>query len=109
MKQMMILTVMTLIMFTSSNLLAAGDVAAGKTAYAAVVCSTCHGANGEGNEMFKAPKLAGQHAWYTLSALQRFKSGARGSTDPAAATMVAMAANLTEEQMVNISAYLATL
>jgi len=51
--------------------------AAGQAAYA--VCSTCHGAQGQGNETLNAPKLSGQAGWYLARQLQDFKSGVRGT------------------------------
>lgn len=57
----------------------AGDIAAGKAAYA--LCVVCHGANGEGNAAMKAPTLAGQEAWYLKRQLENFRSGLRGTAD----------------------------
>ncbi|NNJ72799.1 MAG: c-type cytochrome [Enterobacterales bacterium] len=88
----------------SSNVLA-GDAAAGQKAYA--ICSACHGQMGEGNEVFKAPKIAGQHAWYTVAALKDYKDGKR--TGPMAGTMTPMASMLNEQQMADLAAYIATL
>ena len=45
------------------------DLAAGKTSFAA--CSACHGANGEGNQMLNAPKLAGLNARYIKRQLEK--------------------------------------
>jgi len=87
--------------------MAAGDAASGKNSYA--TCGACHGAKGEGNQAMKAPRLAGQEAWYVLSSLKRFKSGARGAKDPVAATMVPMAKMLSDKQMEDVAAYIATL
>jgi len=44
-------------------------------------CASCHGPDGAGNDAAKFPRLAGQHADYTISALQNFRSGARAN-DP---------------------------
>ena len=89
---------------TASN---AADVAAGKTVY--MQCQACHGANGEGNEMLKAPKVAGQHEWYLVSSLTKFKSGKRGAGDPDAAAMVPFAMMLNEKQIADVSAYMASM
>ena len=107
MKHIIKISLAVVVLLASNIAFAAGDAAAGKISF--LTCSACHGANGEGNEMLKAPKIAGQQAWYILSSLQRFKNGTRGATDPAAATMVPMAKMLTDKQMENIAAYLATL
>lgn len=88
-----------------SSTVFAGDAAAGKAAY--ITCQACHGASGEGNEMFKAPKIAGQHAWYTVAALQAYKNGER--TGQAALTMTPMAKMLDDKKMADLAAYIATL
>lgn len=57
----------------------AGDATVGQGLYA--TCSTCHGAQGEGNRDLNAPKLSGQAAWYLVRQLQDFKRGLRGVHD----------------------------
>ena len=106
MKKLMILAVMAIVSLISTPLFA-GDAAAGKTVY--MQCQACHGPNGEGMEALKAPKLAGQHAWYTESQLKKFKDGVRGKGDPTAATMIPFATMLNDKQMADVSAYIATL
>ena len=89
---------------------AKGDVAAGQAAYA--VCSSCHGAKGEGNKDLGAPKLAGQGAWYLTRQLHDFKSGVRGTQeqDTYGKQMVPFAATLVDEAAVrNVVAYIASL
>ena len=44
--------------------------AVGQAQYA--VCAACHGAQGEGNQMLNAPRLAGQGAWYIARQLDHF-------------------------------------
>ena len=79
---------------------AAGDAEAGKAKSAA--CAACHGP--DGNSLApNFPKLAGQHADYTVKQLVEFKAGDR--TD---ATMNAMAAPLSEQDMADIAAYYAS-
>lgn len=82
--------------------IAAGDAAAGKTKYA--ICVGCHGPTGAGNEALKYPKLSGRGAAFVAENLRAFKSGARDN-----ATMKAMTAGLTEADMDNLAAYVATL
>lgn len=53
------------------------ESAAGKAAY--MICSTCHGAAGEGNVAMHAPALAGQETWYLKRQIQKFKDGVRGT------------------------------
>lgn len=86
------------------------DTAAGQALYP--VCSACHGANGEGNALLNAPKLAGQHDWYLKRQLQNFQHGLRGSApgDIFGAQMAPMAATLADEAAIdNIVAYITSL
>ena len=78
--------------------LSGGDATRGAAHYA--VCQACHGAAGEGVQATNGPPLAYQNDWYILSSLQRFKSGARGSSpnDANGAVMRGMAAILVDEQ-----------
>jgi len=45
-------------------------------------CTTCHGADGNGNRAIRAPKIAGMEPWYVEAQLAAFRAGWRG-TDPA--------------------------
>ena len=45
-----------------------GDAMAGREFYS--VCATCHGAEGEGNQGFGAPALAGQNDWYLVTQVE---------------------------------------
>jgi cytochrome c oxidase subunit 2 len=86
------------------------DASAGQALYP--VCSACHGAQGEGNEMLNAPKLAGQHGWYLKRQLQNFQHGLRGSDagDTFGAQMAPMAATLVDEAAIdNIVAYITSM
>ncbi len=56
----------------------AGDAQRGAGLYA--TCSACHGEQGEGNQSFNAPPLAGQNDWYLARQLGNYRSGARGAT-----------------------------
>jgi len=76
------------------------DLVKGEASYAAV-CAACHGA--DGNSMIpNQPSLAQQHPEYLAKQLMEFKSGKR--VDP---VMSGMAAVLTDEDVVNVSAWLA--
>ena len=76
---------------------AAGDAAAGKDK--SVTCAGCHGADGNSpNPIW--PKLAGQHASYTVKQLKDFKAGNR--TNP---TMSPMAAPLSEQDKQDLAAH----
>lgn len=87
-----------------------GDVAVGKTLYAA--CAACHGAGGEGNLALNAPKLSGHGAWYLERQLKLFKTGARGTheKDVYGKMMAPMAATLADDAATaNVVAYIASL
>lgn len=77
------------------------DLVKGKESFAAV-CAACHGE--DGNSTIAAnPSLAQQFPPYLLKQLQEFKSGKRES-----AIMKPFADGLSDEDMVNISAWLGT-
>ncbi|MBX9935120.1 MAG: cytochrome c4 [Burkholderiaceae bacterium] len=77
------------------------DLVKGEASFAAV-CAACHAA--DGNSTIAAnPKLAQQHPEYLVKQLQEFKSGKRAN-----AIMSGMAAALTEDDMRNIAAWVAT-
>jgi len=77
------------------------DLAKGEASYGAV-CAACHGADGNsGTPTF--PKLAQQHPQYLVKQLQEFKSGKRAN-----AIMMGFASALSEDDMRNISFWLAS-
>ena len=76
------------------------DLAAGEAKYTAM-CAACHGADGNAGSP-EYPKLAGQHPEYPAKQLAEFKSGKRAN-----AIMSGMAAALSDEDMKNMSAWLA--
>jgi cytochrome c553 len=77
--------------------LQAADIEAGKAK--TMLCAGCHGADGNSINVIW-PRLAGQNASYLLKQLQDYKSGKRVD-----ATMQGMVMTLTDEDMVNVSAY----
>lgn len=83
---------------------AAGDAENGKTL--SYTCLGCHGIEGYRNAYpsYRVPKLGGQKAAYTVLALQGYRDGLREHP-----TMQAQAQTLTDQQMEDIAAYLATL
>ncbi len=87
---------------TSTMTLAAGDAAAGKAKYA--MCQGCHGPNGESTNPKLYPALKGKDAAYVKEQLNAFRSGKRDN-----ATMKAMAVGLTDADVENLAAYIATL
>ncbi|QFU20502.1 cytochrome c4 [Shewanella eurypsychrophilus] len=88
----------------SSPAMAEGDAEAGKTK--AIVCSACHGV--DGNSMIDMyPKLAGQQATYLIKQLHDFRSAAKtggkeGRNDP---IMGGMAVMLSDQDIENVAAY----
>ena len=78
---------------------AAGDAAAGKEK--AVVCSACHGVDGNSiNPLW--PNLAGQHAAYLAKQMRAFRSGER--KDP---VMAPMATGLSDADIDDLAAFYA--
>lgn len=77
------------------------DLAKGEAKYAAV-CATCHGADGNSGTPAN-PKLSSQHPEYLVKQLQEFKSGKRAN-----AVMKGFAADLGDQDMKNIAAWLSS-
>lgn len=77
------------------------DLAKGEAAFGAV-CAACHGADGN-SAIAGNPKLAQQHPEYLVKQLQEFKSDKRNN-----AVMKGFAAGLSDDDMKNISFWLAT-
>ncbi|MDO7597529.1 MAG: cytochrome c4 [Pseudomonadota bacterium] len=97
MKKMLLTAVIGVTLAMSTSLMAAGNVAAGKSK--ALMCAACHGADGNSSsDMF--PKLAGQGEAYLVKQLIEFKSGVRSN-----AVMASMVAALSEQDMADIAAY----
>ncbi|MCL4156137.1 UNVERIFIED_CONTAM: hypothetical protein GTU68_040398 [Idotea baltica] len=88
----------------SSHTYAAGDVARGEIR--GETCLGCHGVASYTNvyPTYKVPKLGGQHPEYMAAALKGYRSGERSHK-----TMRAQAANLSDQDIEDISAYLASL
>jgi cytochrome c553 len=87
-----------------------GNAADGKAIYA--TCSSCHGAQGEGNKSMNSPPLTHMSDWYLVSTLEKFKAGIRGG-NPAntnAVLMRGMSNMLTSDQAIkDVVAYIETL
>jgi cytochrome c553 len=89
--------------------LTGADAVAGAASYA--TCQACHGPKGEGNQALNAPPLVGQHDWYLVSQLGKFKRGLRGTNplDVTGAQMRPMSMTLPDEQaMKNVVAHIGT-
>lgn len=90
--------------------LAGGDAEKGAQYY--LVCATCHGQNGEGNQAPNAPPLAGSSDWYLQTQLHNFKAGIRGADtrDATGMQMRGMAYTLPDDQAIlDVLAYIQTL
>jgi len=67
------------------------------------MCQGCHGIVGWRTaypEVYKVPKIAGQHPAYIVAALKEYKSGSRSHP-----SMKAIAASLSDADMADIAAY----
>jgi cytochrome c553 len=83
---------------------AEGDPEAGKTI--GYSCLGCHGIDGYRNAYpsYRVPKLGGQSAAYLEVALRGYRDGTRDH-----GTMIAQATSLTDQQIQDVAAYLASL
>lgn len=102
-KQMLMGLLATGLAALSLNASAEGDVAAGKLA--AETCQGCHGVERYFNvyPTYHVPKIAGQSAAYIESSLKAYRDGSRKHD-----TMNANAANLSDQDIANIAAYIAS-
>ncbi len=91
-----------LLFASGQSAVAAGDAAAGETK--AYTCLGCHGVEHYVNTYptYKVPRVAGQHETYLVAALQAYRSKTRSHP-----TMQANAANLSDQDIADISAYFA--
>ncbi len=69
-------------------------------------CASCHAANGAGMPA-QFPRLAGQHAEYTVAQLRAFRSGERANDSNRMMRMVA--ARLTDREIAAVAEYIAGL
>ncbi len=74
-----------------------GDERRGEVLYRS--CASCHGADGQGRQAFKAPRLAGMDDWYLVRQLHNFREGIRGRhpRDAYGSQMVDMAQVLVDD------------
>jgi len=98
MKKFVIVVLSIVFAFAATQpLFAQGDAAAGQAKSA--LCATCHGAEGN-SEISINPKLAGQNVNYIIKQLRDYQSGNRVN-----ATMSAMVAALTDQDILDIAAW----
>ncbi len=87
-----------------------GDVAKGKVAYQA--CIICHERDGSGRVDKTAPPIAGMADWYVAGQLRKFRDGWRGTNPkdvPGSTMMRPVSIPLSDHDIVNLAAYVATL
>ena len=80
-----------------------GDPAAGERKNS--MCQGCHGIPGYHTafpEVYRVPKIGGQHAAYIVKALQEYKAGNRSHP-----SMRAIASGLSDKDMADLAAYYA--
>ncbi|WP_019569309.1 cytochrome c [Thioalkalivibrio sp. ALE11] len=70
-------------------------------------CIACHGAQGQGNPEAMFPKVAGQHATYSLDQLQQFRDGERRNDN--GQMMRGIVGNMSDEDMESVAQYMAGL
>jgi cytochrome c553 len=87
---------------TASAAVPAGN--AGETKFK-TVCASCHGAQAQGMATF--PKLAGQNAADLKAKLEKYRKGEK--IGPMSATMMPMAKALSDQEVDDVTAYIATL
>jgi cytochrome c553 len=99
------------VLVMGSGLAQAADLAAGKAVWEKINCASCHGADAKSPIMPVYPILAGQHADFLAHALKSYQRGAAGAPASANvrknAVMGAFAAQLSKQDVENVSAWLA--
>lgn len=86
---------------TAETLYRAGDAKRGLPA-----CTACHGPQGDGNAAAGYPRIGGQHAQYSATALRQLHAeAATPGTQGNRATMAAVAAKLTDSEIEALASY----
>ena len=93
-----------LLLLAAGPLLASGDSKAGEIK--SYTCTGCHGIPGYNNAYptYSVPKIGGQNYEYLISALMAYRKGERKHP-----TMELQASSLSDQDMMDISAYFASL
>ena len=99
----MMLGVAAVVALLAAGNVQAGDATAGKAKFAS--CIACHGVQGEGMAIF--PKLSGKTAEETTALLKAYRAGE--TVGPNSALMMPQASTLSDEDIANLAAYIATL
>lgn len=99
---LIVVTTWATLAFTTTPVLAEGNIAAGKEKSQA--CVACHG--GDGNSFVPQwPKLAGQSARYLTRQLQNFKTGQRIDNSQEGKTMMGLVQPLSQQDIEDLAAY----
>jgi cytochrome c553 len=94
--------------FDESKIAAGREIYKGGNLQAGVpACQACHGPTGAGTAGIGYPMLGGQYAEYTLAQLKAFKDGSRTNDDKE--LMRSIVAKMSEEDMVAVAIYIASL
>jgi cytochrome c553 len=93
------------VMLSGTAFAADPDIDAGRAKF--TLCAGCHGGDGRSGALPEYPKIAGQNQKYLVNALKAYKSGRRTGTY--AALMAATANNLSDADIENLAAYVASL
>ncbi|WP_006788349.1 c-type cytochrome [Thiorhodospira sibirica] len=107
MKKSILSSVALAVALALSSAAHAGDVAAGKEIYdkqRPQPCSSCHGAQGQGMAIF--PPLTKHSVKQTTDLLKRYRAGETVGSNTA--LMTPHAKNLSDEDIANLAAYIAT-
>jgi len=88
----------------STPAIAAGDAVSGETL--GYTCLGCHGVDGYRNAYpsYRVPRLGGQKSAYLVAAIKGYREGTRAHL-----TMAAHASSLSDQQIEDVAAYLASL
>lgn len=101
----LILVAAGIVMAAGMATASAGDVEAGQAKYAASGCVGCHGPTGQGQAIF--PKVAGSAAEHLADTLAKYRAGE--AVGPNSAMMMPHAMNLSDDDIANLAAYMASL
>ena len=87
-----------------------GDLANGRLVYEEQ-CIDCHRYNGSGEKVFGSSPLTAFQDWYIMAQLEKFRQGIRGyhEADEKGAQMRHLISYLSEDDIIDVSAYIATL
>lgn len=102
MKKLLVALATTGVVMFGATAQAAGNAAAGQGTFG--TCAGCHGADAHGGV---GPKLAGLKADEIVKLLHKYKSGEQ--MGPMTSMMAPMAAGLSDADIENVAAYIATL